>query len=409
MRLQLVPHAGQPDFLDLPWDTPLAEWESERLVEVARGIGRNVVRFVEFDGVYFALKELEPRIAAREYRLLRSLTDRGIAVVEPVGIASDRHTDAGEELPAVLVTRYLDFSLPLRLLIARRPLPDLLDRLLDAVADLLVRLHLAGFFWGDCSLSNTLFRRDAGALAAHLVDAETGELHEELSNGQRGYDLQIAEENVFAELLDVDRQLGEHWRDPAELAAEVVRRYQRLWGELTTPEEYGRGERHRLDERLRRLNELGFDADEVELVATEAGYELSVRPRLVEAGHHRRRLLGLTGLHAQENQARRLLEDVAAYREALEQAGEPPVSETAGAGRWLAEIFEPTIAAVPAGLRAKRDAAQLFHEILEHRWYLSEQAGRDVGLSEATDSYVTSVLKTLPDERSLVGELLEGD
>jgi hypothetical protein len=409
VRLQLVPHAGQPDFLDLPWSEPLADWDCERLVEVARGIGRNVVRFVEYDGAYFALKELPPKVASREYRLLRSLGDRGIAVVEPVGVASERRDGDGAELPAALITRYLDFSLPLRLLIARRPLPDLLDRLLDAVADLLVRLHLSGFFWGDCSLSNTLFRRDAGALAAYLVDAETGELHDELSHGQRAYDLQIAEENVFVELLDVDKQLGEEWRDPTALAAEVLERYERLWGELTAEEAYGRDERHRLDQRLRRLNELGFDADEVELVATEAGYQLCVRPRLVEPGHHRRRLLGLTGLRAQENQARRLLEDVEAYRAALTGAGEPPVTETAGAGRWLAEVFEPTIAAVPSELSAKRDAAQLFHEILEHRWYLSEQAGRDVGLAEATDSYVSGVLEGLPDERSLVGELLDTD
>lgn len=45
------------------------------------------------------------------------------------------------------------------------------DHLLDAISGLLVQLHLAGTFWGDCSLSNTLFRRDAGALQAYLVDA----------------------------------------------------------------------------------------------------------------------------------------------------------------------------------------------------------------------------------------------
>ncbi len=400
MRIQLIPRPGQPDFLDLPWQQPLVEWDSERLVEVERGIGQHVVRFVEYDNAYYALKELPPPLARREYRVLRALAEDGIPAVDPVGIASDRST-GDEELPSVLITRYLEFSLPYRLVIARKPLANFLDRLLDGFVELLVRLHVAGYFWGDCSLSNTLFRRDAGALAAYLVDAETAELQPALTDGQRTYDVSIAEENVFAELLDLEGELGaDEERDPAALSTEIRLRYERLWAEVTGDEEFGPGERHRLQERLRRLNELGFDAEEVELVATDGGYRLHVEPKLVEPGHHRRRLLRLTGLDAQENQARRLLEDIAAYRLALEQAGEPPVSEAAAAGRWLAEVFEPAVAAVPAELRGKRQAAQLFHELLDHRWYLSEQAARDVGLDEAVASYVEDVLRTVPDERA---------
>ena len=184
-RLQLIARTGHPDFLDLPWDEPLAEWKSERLVEVVRGIHRHVVRFVEYETAngpaLYALKELPAPIARREYGLLRSLAAEEMPVVEAVGVVTER----GEGLEAVLITRHLDYSLPFRTLFARGSVPDLRRRLLDAGAELLVRLHLGGFFWGDCSLSNTLFRRDAGALAAYLVDAETGELHPSLSDGQR--------------------------------------------------------------------------------------------------------------------------------------------------------------------------------------------------------------------------------
>ena len=83
------------------------------------------------------------------------------------------------------------------------------DRLRDALANLLVRLHLSGFFWGDCSLSNALFRRDAHKLAAYLVDVETGELHETLSDGQRTLDLELAEQNIAGELLDLEAELGD--------------------------------------------------------------------------------------------------------------------------------------------------------------------------------------------------------
>ena len=266
-------------------------------------------------------------------------------VVEAVGVVTER----GDGLEAALITRHLDYSLPFRTLFARGSVPDLRRRLLDAGAELLVRLHLGGFFWGDCSLSNTLFRRDAGALAAYLVDAETGEMHPSLSNGQRGHDLMIAEENVAGELADVEAELGREGElAPEETAAELVARYESLWNELTREESFDDTTRFKIDDRLHRLNELGFDVDELELVAGDDGYKLRLNPRVVEPGHHRRRLHALTGLMAQENQARRMLNDLARFRAELDRKGGRPVPETVAVHRWLSEVFEPAVAAVPA-------------------------------------------------------------
>ena len=157
-------------------------------------------------------------------------------------------------------------------------------------------------------------------------------------------------------------------------------------------------------ERLQRLNELGFDVDEIEVRRTQAGYRLELHSQVVEPGHHRRRLRQLTGLVAQENQARRLLNDITAFRAQLERSGRRPVSDAALAGRWLTDVFEPTIAAIPTELWGKREAAELYHELLEHRWYLSERAGRDVGSPKAIASYAES-LRALPDERrAIVGD-----
>ena len=398
-RLQLVARTGHPSFLDLPWERPLEEWDSERQVDVVRGIGRHVVRFVDYDGALYALKELPASLAWREYRLLRALADQELPVVEAVGIASGR----GDDLDAVLITRHLDFSLPFRALFARGGVAELRGRLLDAGAELLVRLHLAGFFWGDCSLSNTLFRRDAGALSAYLVDAETGELHPTISDGQRRHDLEIARENLTGELLDVSAEVGVDLDRPAEeTSQELVARYDGLWAELVHEEVFGLDERFRIDERLHRLNEMGFDVEELELVAGDDGYRLRLHPRVVEPGHHRRRLFELTGLRAQENQARRLLNDLAGFRAALEQQlGRAPAGSVVAA-RWLAEVFEPAIAAVPAELHGKREPAEIFHEILDHRWYLSQEAGSDVGLMPAVASYVEQVLRHEPDERTIL-------
>jgi hypothetical protein len=399
-RFRLLARPEQTALLALPWSTPLEEWPDAQFVEVERGIGRHVVRFVQLSGGLYALKELPPRIARREYRLLGDLERENVPSVGAEGIVTERRTAGGEDLDSILVTRYLEFSLPYRVVLGRGALPAPAPAMRAALAGLLVRLHLVGFFWGDCSLSNALFRRDAGALSAYLVDAETAELHGELSDGQRLHDLDIAEENLVGELYDLAAELErEVVDDPLAFVADVRQRYERLWDELTRDEVFTAGEGHRLEERLRRLNELGFDVDEVELVSSGREIRLVLQSKVVEPGHHQRRLLRLTGLDAQENQARRLLNDITRYRAYLERTGDRPVSDAAAAGRWLAEVFEPTVAAVPPELHGRRAAAELFHELLEHRWFLSERAGRDVGLKTAIPDYVETVLRPAADEK----------
>src|SRR3954452_23085015 len=382
-RFQLVARTGPPSSLDLPWDEPLEDWRSDRLVEVVRGIHRHVVRFVEYDRRLYALKELPARLAQREWTLLRRLAAENQPVVEVVGVVTR------PELEAVLITRHLEFSLPFRILFENRAIGDLRQGVMNAGAELLVRLHTAGFFWGDASLSNTLFRRDAGGLAAYLVDAETGELHNDLSPGQRLHDLQILEENVIGELLDVEAATGIALQfDPWETATDLVEKYESLWSELTRDELFGADERWKVDERLRRLNELGFDVEEIELLSTEDGYRLRLAPTVVEPGHHRRRLFMLVGLSVEENQARRLLNDIASFRAAIEREEGRKSAEAVAAYRWLHEIFEPAVAAVPQELRGKLEPAEIFHEVLEHRWFLSETAGKEVDFEEAARDYV---------------------
>jgi tRNA A-37 threonylcarbamoyl transferase component Bud32 len=396
---QLVARTGHPSFLDLPWEAPLAEWDSPRIVNLIRGISRHVVRFVDYDGALYAIKELPERPARREWTLLRRLEGQDLPVVDAIGIVTDRDGDHD----AALITKHLEFSLPYRALFSAEGIPDLRTHLLNALAELLARLHLRGFFWGDCSLSNALFRRDAGALSAYLVDAETGELHGMLSDGQRSYDLEIAQQNIVGELLDVDAEVGlPADLDPDETGEEVVRRYQALWTELTREETFAPDERFKLDERLHGLNDLGFDVEEIQLEATAEGYRLRLDPHVVEPGHHRHRLLRLTGLDAQERQARRMLNDIARYREAEERRQKRKLSESVVASRWRQEIFEPTVSAVPDELQGRLPAAEVFHQVLEHRWFLSERARKDVGIDEAVRSYVESELPHHAAERIVI-------
>ncbi|WP_117209697.1 DUF4032 domain-containing protein [Allorhizocola rhizosphaerae] len=390
-----------PALIDLPWSIPLEQWPADQLVALPQGISRHVVRFVRLGGTVYAVKETRERIAEREYDLLRALERLGAPAVEAIAIVADRV----DELEPVLVTRHLQFSLPYRALFSHTLRPQTLDRLLDALAALLVRLHLLGFFWGDCSLSNTLFRRDAGAFAAYLVDAETGALHLRLSNGQRDEDLEIARTNIFGEALDLQAAgLLHESIDPEHVSDDVVRRYEILWHELTHEQAVlasgTTDSRRQIDKRIRRLNELGFDVEEVAMSIVEDGGErrVTLRPKVVDAGHHTRRLLRLTGLDAEENQARALLNDLDAYR-----AESDIPDEAQAAHRWLTEVFEPVIRAVPPHLRGKLEPPELFVQVIGHRWQLSESAGRDVGLAPAVQSFLADVLVHRPDEQAILG------
>ncbi|HEV7707634.1 MAG TPA: DUF4032 domain-containing protein, partial [Asanoa sp.] len=277
-----------PALLDLPWSTPLEEWPPDHLVALPQGISRHVVRFVRLAGTVYAVKETGERIAEREYDLLRQLERIDFPSVQAVAIVADRVDAAGEPLDPVLVTRHLQFSLPYRAVFSHTLRPETMNRLLDALAALIVRMHLTGFFWGDCSLSNTLFRRDAGAFAAYLVDAETGALRPSLSNGQRGEDLEIARLNIFGEALDLQAaDLLDEAIDPEWVADEVISRYERLWHEVTFEQEIARDSRHDIEKRIRKLNELGFDVAEVSMSVVEGG-RAYVRPKVVDAGHHTR-------------------------------------------------------------------------------------------------------------------------
>ena len=401
MRFVFTPPADHAaGLLTLPWSVPLADWRDERLVEIRqRGISRHVVRFVYDDGTLYALKELSERLARREYRLLRALAELGIPAVEVVGVAVDRDgLEHGDE-DAILVTKFLSYATTYRAVFSNPRGLQPTDGLLDALVELLVRLHLSGFFWGDCSLSNTLFRHDAGTLEAYLVDAETSEQHPELTGGQRQWDVELAIERVYGELLDL--QAGELLPqdvEPLEIAEELQRRYESLWAELTREEILRPDEqRYKIAERLARLNELGFDADEVELVSTGEGNKLRLKTRVAETGHDSRRLFLRTGIDASERQARRLLNDMAAFRAWVEQKRRRPVSEVVAANRWLEEVYDPVIAAIPEDLRNRLPPAEVFSEILEHRWYMSEAAGLDVGTTAATRDYIKHVLPAAPD------------
>jgi hypothetical protein len=399
--LSITSATVEPALLDLPWAIPLEVWPEETIAALPKGLSRHIVRFVNLSGYVVAIKETSAELARREYDMLRMLERLDIPCVEPLAVITNRTDPLGEPLESVLVTRHLRFSLPYRAVYSQSLRPETATRLVDALAVLLVRLHIVGFFWGDVSLSNTLFRRDAGAFAAYLVDAETGNIYEDgLSDGQRENDLEIGRVNIAGELLDLQSggRLDEDI-DPVAIADLIVEKYRSLWKELTGTEEFATSERWRINQRVERLNDLGFDIGELSMRTDDSGSQVRIQPKVVDAGHHSRRLLRLTGIDAQENQARRLLNDLDAYRVAFDKE---KVDEEVVAHEWSARVFEPVIRAIPRELRGKLEPAEIFHQLLDHRWYLSQNEHRDVPLAEAVSSYVDTVLRHRRDEVTVV-------
>ncbi|MEU1787849.1 DUF4032 domain-containing protein [Streptomyces sparsogenes] len=382
--------------LDLPWSVPLEEWPEEHLVALPRGISRHVVRFARAGGEVVAVKEVGEWAAVREYGLLRDLDRLAVPAVDALAVVTGRTDERGAPLEPALITRHLVGSLPYRSMFETTMRPGTIKRLLDALAVLLVRLHLNGFAWGDCSLSNTLFRRDAGAYAAYLVDAETGQLHPRLSDGQRDYDVEVARVNIAGELMDLEAGGSLHPSvDPVLFGREIVERYEELWHELTRESVYPLAKRHYIDRRVRRLNDLGFDVAEMQIQRSPDGDTVTFLPKVVDAGHHQRQLLRLTGLDAEENQARSLLNDLETWMVSQDDyaPGDPlGARPEVLAHRWVRDVFRPTVRAVPQELRASTDVAQIYSELLEHRWMLCEREGRDVGLEATVEDYVRTVL-----------------
>ena len=246
---------------------------------------------------------MPPRIAAKEYDVLRRLEDLGLPAVRPAGLVAQPGFDT-----AILLTRYLEGSWQYRRLFMRLPpdQPTHRARLFDAMASLLVELHRHGVFWGDCSLANTLFSRDGQVLQAWLVDAETSEVHPKLSRGQRQLDLQILVENVAMGMIDLAERLGR----PPQLHDTLIReaqdieiRYDTLWEALHAEPMFGFTDRYRVEGTIRRLNDLGFAVDEVSLQPLSAPRQLRVLVAVGDRRYHAQHLGELTGMSERDRPA----------------------------------------------------------------------------------------------------------
>ena len=400
--------APTPGLVGLPWDRPLSEWvvPDVPLRDIAVGMSRHLVKFVDADDQLWAVKDMPPRVAVKEYDVLRQLEDMGLPAVRPAGLVLQPEFDT-----AILVTRYLEGSWQYRRLFMRLPpdQPKHRARLLDAMAGLLVELHRHGVFWGDCSLANTLFSRDGQLLAAWLVDAETSEVHPSLSRGQRQHDLEILVENVAEGLVDLAERLGRPEEMHPTLIAEaehVQVRYDTLWDVLHAEPVFGFTDRYRVEGTIRRLNELGFAVDELSLQPDSADpSQLKLRVAVGDRRYHAQHLRELTGLDVGEGQARILLGDLRAYQAQLCREVGHDVDEPTAARLWVIEVLRPYEQLAHEAVNHTGTPIQAYCDLLEVRWLLSERDAHDVGTNRALAALARGVIPTDSAAKMAVAEV----
>lgn len=370
-----------PDFIDLDWGSPILDWTTDRLVDMPAGIHRHAVVFVAYrEGVY-AIKELPGDLARHEFDMLRAMEEVTRQSARAVGYVERPWVEPDEEWAAAVITRYVAHAFPYRHLVSGIGFGHRRDALLDAFAGLLVELHLAGFYWGDCSLSNVLYRWDASSIEAVMIDAETSRIYDTLSTGQRVEDLAIMEMNVAGEMADIAAERGASLDEAdLDLGADISTRYHSLWTELTTALVVGAGDHFRIRQRIDRLHSLGFAVEDIDLLPVDAGINVKMRVKVGGRQYHSEKLRQITGIDISENQARTILSDLTYHESKFGHTS--ATGKAVAAIRWRASVFEPLVLKI-AELLPDHDPYQAYCDYLAFRLAMATKREEDVTNEEA--------------------------
>jgi uncharacterized protein YbaR (Trm112 family) len=374
----------------------LEDWASQgvELLVVRRGDSRHPVIFVERQGMRYAIKETTPRMAEREIRNLQQIERRGIPALSPIGtvtvavppialdvenlggarqyISGDRGYTATRLAPRV-VPHVLLYRLPL----TKRTK----QRLLAAVAVLMVELHEHGVYWGDPSLANALIRIDGRHILSIMADAETAELFPgPISEGLREQDLAQFGESLAWQAEDLRQAKGlpenvqvlddsdyEYFRRRYRI---VRREHSRLTGEHQYNATY----------QAQRFVDMLGDWSNVLAEKTE---ETIKQATTVLPGWYQKRIYELLHINIPRHYARRFYNVIRGHQAIMSKDEEREVSIEEAAHDWYEHYHLPTILLLRQRLTSEQDPMQAYFAIMQHKWDMSVKAGCEVPLDEA--------------------------
>jgi len=366
-----VPRKDIRRLSSLPWSAPLEEWHRHgvRILSIKSGLSRHVVRFVAAGRERYAIKETTPLSAVRESDCYADLRRKGIPTLEPVGVVS-RHDGRGLVQTAVggqtekretgyLITRLMDKVIPDSFLFRRGFSADNRKRIWDAIIDLFVQLHTNGAYWGDASLANMLIHFSAEVvpelgrrtrLRAVLADAETVETRPSISASMRQADLDFFLESML-------------WTEADLKASGIVR------DPLITLDD----QRYLVEHYHERY------AVELETRSFELVTHIDVD-----------RLLGSFDA---KGRGALLLQHINEHKWYVSERFGRDIGLVEAAEDWYRSVFRPVCRIFSDyGLLEffpDKTAANLYVEIMEHKYYMSQKESRDVGLVAALEDYMT--------------------
>ncbi|HEY0752384.1 MAG TPA: DUF4032 domain-containing protein [Ktedonobacteraceae bacterium] len=382
---------------DLPWSAPLEEWVAlgVELLHIRRGESRHPVVFVERDGVRYAIKETSPHMAEREVRNLREIGQRGIPTLVPAGtvVVSLPPLRLHASMPGGLSTYlsgdrgYLITRLALRVVphafLYRLPLNRRTkQRLLSAIAVLMIELHEHGIYWGDPSLANILLRIDGKRILAIMADAETAEYFPGPVNDHlRVQDQASFEESLAwqAEDLRQARDLPEDKQplDDADFRYFMQRyRWLRRAHARFSEQPPAFKTLDQAQEFLQTINRWGFSF----LGMTERTLQelTTVRP-----GWYQQRVHELLHITIPRPYARHFYNMILGHQ-ALASAKEGrALSIEEAAQQWYTLYHLPAILLLRQVLTSDQNPLKAYFQVMLHKWNMSKRAGYEVPLDEA--------------------------
>lgn len=389
--------SGHPDFLDLPWQLSINDWNLDRFVELPKAKSRHSVRFLQCEEYIYVIKELPVRAAQRDYEILTKLEDLDVHSASPIALVTGRHQDHGAERSAAIITKYIPYSLSYFELLEGPGFGFRRDKMLDAFASILVQLHLCGCFWGDCSLGNVLYRYDADGIEVFMIDAETSRLYPKLSEGQRFEDILIMKENIAGGMSDIAAsQSFSLCEADINLGEDIERRYKKLWSEIVSAMTISQADHYLIHEKINRLNLLGFNVENLFIEEHGDGDKLHIRPKVGGRNFHTARLKGLTGIDALERQAQHILNDVHCYQ--LEQNAKSPAEKILSAAQWRINQFEPTME-ILRSIAHQKDLVQAYCDLLYARNMISNKLNHPITMDDALTKWLSEGQPGYPEER----------
>jgi hypothetical protein len=391
----------------LPWHVPLEQWPAFGVIplSIRRGASRHPVLFVESQTTRYAIKETTPRMAEREIRILYEVQRRGIPALSPVGsvivpappvLLNERGPGNVPEYISgdrgYTVTKLAPRVIPQALLYRIPFTRKNKQRILAAIAVLLIELHEHGVYWGDPSLANILVRLDGRHIMAIMADAETAELFSgTVSDELREQDIESFGESLLweAEDLRYAQGLGEEEQlvDDKDFRyfQQRYRLLRREHQQITSSSSFS--SLFQVERMLETLNKVGYSLFDM------SGHAIQ-QFATVMPGWYQTKIRELLGITVPRQYARRFYNTILGHQAMMSQHEGRDVRLEEAAQHWYTYYHLPTVLLLRRHLSSDQDPMQVYFAIMDYKWKMSMKAGYEIPIDEAALAWAIKQAKT---------------